>query len=49
MHGLTPGLGGGRGEETGLEGMETAIGSAFGNLTRPGPAIGGEGTVGDSL
>lgn len=49
MHGLTPGLGGGRGEEAGLEGMEVAIGSAFGNLTRPGPAIGGERTVGDSL
>lgn len=49
MHDLTPGLGGSRGKETGLEGMEATIGSAFGNLTRPGSAIGGEGTMRESL
>lgn len=42
---LTPGYGGGRGKE----GLEAAIGSTLGNLTRPGLAIGGGGTVGDSL
>lgn len=46
---LMPRLGGGRGKETGLEGMGAGIiGSARGNLIRPGPAIGG-GTVGDNL
>ena len=52
MDALTPGLGGSRGKETGLEGMEgteAAIGSALGSLPRPGLAIGGGGMVGDNL
>lgn len=49
MDALIPGLGGSRGKEAGLEGMAAAIGSALGNLTRPGLAVGGGGTVGVSL
>lgn len=49
MDGLTPGWGGGRGKKAGLEGMGDAIGSALGNLIRPGPAITGGGIVGDTL
>lgn len=47
--GLDPVLGGIRGKETGLEGVGVAIGSALGNLTSPGPAIGGKGVAGDTL
>lgn len=49
MAGLTPGCGGVHGEEVLLDEREVAAGSILGNRPGPGPAIGGEGTVGDSL
>lgn len=49
MAGLNPGCGGVHGEEALLDETEAAAGSILGNRPGPGPAIGGEGTVGDSL
>lgn len=46
--GLSPGLGGNRGKETGLAGMDGIIGSSFESLTSRA-AVGGERARGDSL